>query len=604
MNMSSSSRSEIFPQLIQLIRHLAPRRRRQIGLLFLLMFVSSLAEIITLGAVLPFLGVLSTPERIMSQPIIANVAVTWGITSGEQLVLPFALLFALSALMAGGVRLLLLWANSRLAFAIGADFSIDIYRRTLYQPYSVHLARNSSTVISGVYKVADAIKVLLAMLMLLSSLVLLFAIVLTLLVIDPVVATMATAGFSVTYGIITWTMRRRFRCNSRYIAVEQDILIKTLQEGLGGIRDVLLDGTQEMYCHVYRQANRRLLQAQSENHFLSQGPRYAMEAFGMVLIVAFVYILSRELSGIGPALPLLGVLALGAQRLLPVMQQGYAAWAQIASTQSSVTDVLVLLEQPLPVQAVGVMATPLVFQGTIRFDNVSFRYSNNSPWVLQNINFIIPRGARIGLVGSTGSGKSTTLDLLMGLLVPTQGRILVDDRPVGDDLRRRWQLAIAHVPQSIYLADATVAENIAFGVPRETIDMNRVRWAASQAQIADFIESRADGYHARVGERGIRLSGGQRQRIGIARALYKQASVLVFDEATSSLDSATEQAVMDAIDNLNRDLTILLIAHRFTTVRRCDTIIVLEHGRVVAQGTYKQLLEHSPNFRDLARTTA
>ena len=229
-----------------------------------------------------------------------------------------------------------------------------------------------------------------------------------------------------------------------------------------------------------------------------------------------------------------------------------------------------------------------------------FRYSSDTPWVLDGFNLTISKGARVGFVGSTGSGKSTTLDLLMGLLMPTEGELLVDGQPVSGNRLRAWQRTIAHVPQSIYLADATLAENIAFGVPRDAIDLQRVQQAARQSQIADFIENRPEGYRAYVGERGIRLSGGQRQRIGIARALYKQASVLVFDEATSALDNATEQAVIDAIESFNRDLTILLIAHRLTTVRRCDIIVELEHGRVAAQGTYEQLLECSPSFRQIA----
>jgi ATP-binding cassette subfamily B protein len=213
--------------------------------------------------------------------------------------------------------------------------------------------------------------------------------------------------------------------------------------------------------------------------------------------------------------------------------------------------------------------------------------------VLDDINFSIPKGARVGFVGHTGSGKSTVLDLLMGLLEANEGQILVDGQPISGNRLRAWQRSIAHVPQSIYLADTTLAENIAFGVPPDTIDLDRVQQAARQAQIADFIESSPEGYQAYVGERGIRLSGGQRQRIGIARALYKQASVLVFDEATSALDNATEQSVMDAIEGLSSDLTILLIAHRLTTVRRCDTIVELDHGRVVAQDTYEQLIERS-----------
>ena len=255
----------------------------------------------------------------------------------------------------------------------------------------------------------------------------------------------------------------------------------------------------------------------------------------------------------------------------------------------------------LPPELLQPDPTRLPFQNAIRFDGVRFRYTNDGPWVLDGLNLTIRKGARVGFVGSTGSGKSTTLDLLMGLLMPTEGTLLVDGVPIIGNRVRAWQRTIAHVPQSIYLADTSLAENIALGVPRESIDIERVRQVARQAQIAEFIDSGPGGYDASVGERGIRLSGGQRQRIGIARALYKQASVLVFDEATSALDNATEQSVMDAIDQLNRDLTILLIAHRLTTVRRCDIIVELEHGRIVAQGTFEQLLECSPSFRTMVK---
>jgi len=325
-----------------------------------------------------------------------------------------------------------------------------------------------------------------------------------------------------------------------------------------------------------------------------------MEAIVMILFAALAYGISRENQAIVTALPVLGAMAIGAQRLLPVLQQGYVAWAGIAGSRASLADALDLLDQPLPVEALQPAPAPLHFQDAIRFDAVRFRYTNGGPWVLDGINLTVPKGARIGFVGSTGSGKSTALDLLMGLLMPTEGELLVDGRPVNGNRLRAWQRTIAHVPQSIYLADTTLAENIAFGVPRDAIDLQRIQQAARQAQIADFIESRPEGYNAFVGERGIRLSGGQRQRIGIARALYKQAGVLVFDEATSALDNATEQSVLDAIEGLSRDLTILLIAHRLTTVRRCDTIVELERGRVVAQGTYEQLLESSPSFRKMA----
>jgi ATP-binding cassette subfamily B protein len=378
--------------------------------------------------------------------------------------------------------------------------------------------------------------------------------------------------------------------NSQRIAQEQTQVVKALQEGLGGIRDVLLDGTQNVYCDVYRKAVLQLQRAGGENNFMSQAPRYAMESFGMALIVVFVLVLSYRPGGIGAALPILAVLALGAQRLLPLMQQLYGNWSAVAGSKAAVIDVIELLEQPLPVEANLMEPVPLALNDTISFDNVRFHYGSNGPWVLDGINLVIPKGARIGFVGSTGSGKSTALDILMGLLEPTQGKIMVDGQPISHELQRAWQRTIAHVPQSIFLADTTIAGNIAFGIPPDQIDLERVRIAAKQARIAEFIESRPEGYSAFVGERGIRLSGGQRQRIGIARALYKQANVLIFDEATSSLDNETEQSVMQAIEGLSEDLTILIVAHRLTTLKNCDTIVQLEHGKIDKQYTYEQLI--------------
>jgi ATP-binding cassette subfamily B protein len=582
-------------------RHLGRRRRLQFVLLAGLMVVSALADVVSLGAVLPFLGILSAPERVLHHPVVAKVVQGWGITSADQLVLPLTLAFVAAVTVAGAIRMLLLWVSTRVAFGTGADLSIEAYRRTLYQPYQAHVSRNSSAVISGITLKINGLVygVLLPLLTLISSSVLLVAITLALMAVNPVVASVAILGFGAAYGLITRVSRRRLRRNSQRVAYEQTQVVKALQEGLGGIRDVLLDGTQAIYCDVYRQADLPLRRAQGNIFFIAGGPRFAMEAVGMALIAALAYGLSRQSGGLATALPVLGALALGAERLLPALQQIYSSWATIAGSHSSLADSLELLNQPLPAEVLRSAPAPLHFQEAIRFEAVRFRYTSDGPWVLDDLALTIPKGARVGFVGITGSGKSTVLDLLMGLLLPTEGKLLVDGQPLSDHRLRAWQQAIAHVPQSLFLADTTLAENIAFGVPRGAIDLDRVRQAARQAQIADFIESQPEGYNALVGERGIRLSGGQRQRIGIARALYKQANVLVFDEATSALDNTTEQAVMDAIENLNRDLTLVVVAHRLTTVRNCDTIVELEHGRVVAQGTYQQLLEDSPSFRQM-----
>jgi len=302
------------------------------------------------------------------------------------------------------------------------------------------------------------------------------------------------------------------------------------------------------------------------------------------------YWLGEEPGGIVLALPVLGALALGAQRLLPAMQQGYSAWATIMGSKASLVETISLLDQPLSEDLFQVASIPLPLKSSISFNEVYFRYSDEDSWVLHNLNLLIPKGSRVGIIGTTGSGKSTAIDLLMGLLSPSKGIITIDGSPCVGSQLKSWQKTIAHVPQMIYLADTSIAENIAFGVPKNLIDMDRILLAARQAHISDFVESLSEGYDTNVGERGVRLSGGQRQRIGIARALYKRAKVLIFDEATSALDTETELSVMESIDSLDRDLTIILVAHRITTLSRCDKIVELEQGRVKLECTYQELL--------------
>lgn len=577
--------------LKRLWHHVSPRRRRQFALLLILTVLSSMAEVVSLGAVLPFIGILTQPEKVFASPWLAGSVRVLGITSGTELVLPLAIGFALAALIAGGLRLLLLWVSIRLGNATGADLSIEMYRRTLYQSYSVHIARSSSEIISGItQKVGTTTSVMISVVAVITSTSLFVAIIITLLTIDPMVAIVAVMSFGSAYGLIAWHTRHRLVDNSQCIAQEQTQVVKALQEGLGAIRDVLLDGTQKVYCSIYQKAILQLQRAGSENTFINQAPRYAMEALGMALIAIFVLALSHGAGGVVVALPILAMLALGAQRLLPLMQQLYGNWSLVAGSAATLSDVLALLEQPLPAGVNLPELEPLILKQGITFENVSFKYTSNAPWVLYDINLTIPKGSRVGIIGATGSGKSTAVDLLMGLLEPTQGQILVDGKVVGASNHRAWQRSVAHVPQSIFLADATIAENIAFGIPPDKIDFDCVRYAAEQARISEFIESRPESYGEIVGERGIRLSGGQRQRIGIARALYKQANVIIFDEATSALDNETEHAVMQAIESLSKDLTLLIIAHRLTTLKNCTQIVELGAGSIKRAGSYQDIV--------------
>lgn len=582
----------INPSIKRLWVHLAPRRKKQLGLLLVTMVITSFAEAVSIGAVLPFLGTLMSTEKVFSNEYIRPIVTILKITEPNQLLLPLTLLFIAAAIFSAGMRLTLIWAQTQLGHAIGADFSVQAYEKTLYQPYSVHASRNSSEVIAGISgKISSVVySTLLPLLSSASSALILITIMAALIAIDPVVALISFGGLGAVYSMIMVLSRKRLTRNSQRISYESNQVVKAMQEGLGGIRDVLIDGTQAVYCKIYLSADLPLRAARANNQIIGASPRFLLEALGIALIAALAYELTSREGGVVAAIPVLGALAFGAQRLLPMLQQLYGSWSSIRGGQASLNDVLDLLEQPLPTYARSLISEPIPFRTSIKVNNISFRYTDSTPWVLRDINFEIPKGSRVGFMGTTGSGKSTLLDILMALLPPGKGSLAIDDTTISEQNFRNWQSHIAHVPQSIFLADTTIAENIAFGVPPEHINYERLEHAAQKAQIAKSIESWEKGYNTYVGERGVRLSGGQRQRIGIARALYKQADVIVFDEATSALDDETEAAVMDAVEAIGSDITVLIVAHRLSTLKVCNIVYELEAGRIKRGGTYREIV--------------
>ena len=504
----------------------------------------------------------------------------------------------MTALISGAVRLLLVWAMTRLSFAAGADLSLGIYQRTLYQPYLVHCSRNSSEIINGISLKANGViySIIVPTLTIISSTIILVTILGALLLVDTLVAISVFAGFGLLYFLVIKISQKQLLKDGQRIADESTNVIKAIQEGLGGIRDVLIDANQQKYCKIYRSADLPLRRAQGNNFFISSSPRFAMEALGMSFIAIVAYSLVVQPEGINKAIPILGAIAVGAQRLLPVMQQAYSGWSSIRGGQASLSDTLDLLDQPLPEYANEPPPEPLPFKEKISLVNVNFSYGDKLPYVLKNLNLTIKKGTRIGFIGETGSGKSTLIDLIMSLLEPTNGSLEVDGTKISSLNSRQWQRHISHVPQSIFLADSTIEENIAFGVPSENIDEKKVHLAAKRAQISSSIEKLPDKYKTKVGERGIRLSGGQRQRVGIARALYKNADVIIFDEATSALDTETEKAVMQTIESLSTDLTLLIIAHRVSTLSKCDCIVQISDGTIKGITSYEEVKKNSFGF--------
>jgi ATP-binding cassette, subfamily B, bacterial PglK len=579
--------------MMRLWCHISPRRRKQFSLLLVLMIINSFIEVFSIGMLLPFLGALTAPEQIFVDPNFSPFIKYMGLKSADQLLLPMTIIFCVASVISCGVRLLLLWANVRLSFSTGADLSINVYRRTLYQPYITHISRNSSEIINSVTRKTEGVifYAIMPVLTIASGATMLTSVLILFLAIDTGAAIMTFAGFGIIYAMIIGFTRSKMEENSTIQAKESTRVIKSLQEGLGGIRDVLIDGTQEAYCAIYRHADLPLRRSQGNTQIIAQTPRYGMETLGMLFIALLAYTLVRQQGGVHDAIPILGALALGAQRLLPVVQQGYVAWTSFQSGRVSLQDALELLDQKLPEYVLKRYSInkKITFTNKIELKDISFRYNTKMPWVLRNLELSVKKGERVGLVGTTGCGKSTLLDVIMGLLQTDNGRVEVDGQPITIINNHAWQKHLAHVPQYIYLSDGTIEENIAFGIPSREINRERVHRVAHQAKIANSIENWPLKYQTNVGERGISLSGGQRQRIGIARALYKEANVIIFDEATSALDIETEEEIITSLDDLSKELTIFVIAHRITTLKNCTRIVELNKGKISWSGTYMDL---------------
>ncbi len=554
------------------------------------MILSGFFEIISLVSVVPFLTALTNPQEIWNIKIVQILSKSIGLLSPSDLLLPTTLIFSLATILSAAIRLTNLWIYGRLSAAIGSDLSCNSYRDTLNKPYGILIQENSSDIISKTTNdVAATVIVINLTLQLAASFVVIISLLASMILVNWRVSIFACAAFSFSYLTLAYFSRRRLLQNSFVVSNAYKAQIKSLQEGLGAIRDVILDSRQETYISIFKKADKPIRFRQAESQFLAAFPKYAIEALGILSLAAIAYVLSLSNNQSSNVLPVLGTVGLGAQRLLPAMQQSYSAWASIKSNNTALKRVITSLENPYKATNYSLSNTKAnLFNHSIKFLSVNYKYNNNSEYILKDLNLEIKKGERIGLIGKTGCGKSTLIDLLMGLLEPTDGKILIDNQELfytNNVLNLlNWRRLISHVPQSIFLSDKSIAENIAFGLDKDSIDFERVKYAANIARISEFIERSKDGYASYVGERGVSLSGGQRQRIGIARALYKESEILVFDEGTSALDNSTEKEIMNSIYELGSNLTIVIIAHRLSTISKCDRLLLLENGKIKNDG--------------------
>ena len=585
---AANSNIGLWRGLRELFQQLSGKRRREFVQLIGLMVVGALVELATVGSVIPFLALLSRQDSATRLSLPAQLLGSIGPGFGSGGVVATAVVFASLAITAGLIRIELAWLTQRFAYKIGHDLALGMQRRILSQSYSFHISRHSSTLIT----VTDKVEVLVfdVILPLIQTMIAVFIggfLLIGLLYINAIATLTATVAFLAIYAAVSAITAGHRARNSGVVATGYHERLKIAQESLGGIRDVIIDKSQTMHLALFDQVNSRLARARATTNFIAQAPRFIVESAGMIIIVVIAALLSARAGGLVAALPFLGALAVGAQRLLPLAQTVYNGWSLAAAHRSIVGQVVELSRLPLPLDRDG-SGSLLPLKERIRFDRVTFSYpSRPRAPAVDNVSLDIVRGSMFAFVGHTGSGKTTLADLLMGLLEPTEGQILIDQVALNPSNAARWQRAIAHVPQSIFLADATIAQNIALSLPDEEPRSDRVVEAAKRAQLYEFVVSLPDGFETHVGERGIRLSGGQRQRLGIARAIYKNTPILVFDEATSALDEPTEAAVMTALDELRREgRTVIIIAHRLSTISRSDLVARFDRGRLVELGSF------------------
>ncbi len=578
--------------LVRLWRQIPSRRKTQLLALAPVIGITSVFEMLTVASVLPFLGVFFSVSNAANSETIAFVMKLMGTKGPGDLLRDVTIIFVGFVIVSAILRLTLLWAQIRVAHSIGADLSLKMFETALDQPYEIHVKRNSSAVISGIASKANSVVYsgIIPAMTIVGSLTILLAVFIVLASLNLMATLVIILSTLLAYSLIVLRFRKILNENSKKMSQTQNIIVKTIQESLGGIRDVIINRSKKYFVDLFRKSDLGFRDALTVNELISASPRLIIEAVGILVLVSFAYNLSSLNPASSDTLPILGAFAVGAQRLLPVAQQLYASWSNLKSGESSLIDVIELLEQSPSLPEVVPSKKSLSFTSDIKALNVSYRYSHSTPWILRDVKFDITKGSIVGFIGTTGSGKSTLIDLLMGLLVPVSGHFAVDDVIISEINLAQWQRKIAHVPQNIYLTDSSVLENIAFGLPRDEIDIDRVMRVAELAQVSNEIESLPLGYNTVIGERGVRLSGGQRQRIGIARALYRNSEVLVFDEATNALDSETEQLVIERLRALDRAVTVVMITHRLSTLQYCDLIYKVSNGNLLRYESYQKMM--------------
>lgn len=567
--------------LKQLWQILSPLDKRKVIYVFILVMGMAFIESAGVISIMPFLAVLSNPNVVESNSYLKQLYDFTGAANKQNFILYLGFLSLFVVICSTVFKIVTQYAVNRFASLQRHYFSTRLLKTYLQQNYEFFIQRNSATLAKNILSEVDQLiwTMILPALTLMSYGVVLLSMIGILLLYDPLMAIATAFLLGLFYASIYMLVRKKLTQIGQEFTQANKERYQTCQEALAGIKDVMINNAEHGYIKQFEESSRVFARHIATRETLGQVPLNIIETIGYGCLIGLAMLLVVSGKEVSHILPVLGLYGFAAYRMLPAAQNMYRAISQIKFSEQ----VLSVLKPEFALETDELKHIEkdstqyLKFENSIRLENISFAYPNRieSP-ILNNFSLEVKKNASLGIVGKSGSGKSTLMDIMLGLLFPQQGKVYIDDVELTADNITQWRDLVGYVPQNIYLADKSIAENIAFGVAKIDIDLKRVEFVAKQAQIDDFIQSQLPlGYHTLVGERGVMLSGGQRQRIGIARALYKNPQVLFMDEATSALDTETEQAVNEAIQNLNGKMTMVIIAHRHSAIEKCEKIIDL-----------------------------
>ena len=590
MSANKKNTDNLMSSLKNLWNNFSSKRKLQLASITLATFITAILDLISIGSIMPFISVIMDSEGTFNNSSLNPYFIYFGYSSGDEIILPLTYFFISINIVAAIVKIIIFWFQNKISVLCGNDLSRIAYTKTIYQSFETHIKRNSGDVISSIVNNVNitVFGVLYMVLLFISSLIFSLAILGGILIIDPIISLIAFATLCIFYIPISIFLKGRLERNSKIVDLGQKKIVRFIQEALGGIRNLILDKSHGFFIEKYNEIDFSLRGAVAENKFLGSVPRYVIEALIVILMALLGLYYAYQPNGMSEGLPILGFIALASQKLIPNMQQIYRCYASIAGSKENLDDTLKILNQELVTNDDDLASQQKINDfSRVSLKNISFRYSNETPLIFNDINLHILKGEKIGIVGVTGGGKSTLVDLILGLLKPEAGKIFIDANNI-EDVKSSWQKMISHVPQDVYYSDDSFAKNIAFGSDIKNIDESKLMKASKSAQILDYIMKQDNKFDHTLGESGVQLSGGQKQRLGIARALYKDSNLIIFDEATSALDENTEKDVVDSIKSIDSKKTVLIIAHRVSTIKHADRIISVGNGTIKIFNSFKE----------------